>query len=110
MTQTNTVLRRAVGYLFDMDSYLMNVYDNMSWLSYGVPDGEFEEESKQEALENYKEHTWLITDFNGEFKMEKFRELYETFKSCANRKCYDKSEVLHMCMEIGKFIIEVEAA
>lgn len=106
-TQVNTVIRRAVGYLFDMDSYLMNVYDNESWLAYGVPDGEFTEDNKPEVLENYREHMWLITNFYGGFEIAKFTELFETFKGCANRKCYDKSEVISMCTEIADFINEV---
>lgn len=108
MTQVNTVLRRAVGYLFEMDFFLMNEYDNMSWLTYGVPDGEFTEDNLPEAKENYREHIWLITNFYGGFEIAKFKEFFETFKGCANRKCYDKNEVISIQTEIAAFIKELE--
>ena len=32
-------IRTAVGILYDMDNFVLSVYDNMYWLSMGVPDG-----------------------------------------------------------------------
>ena len=102
------IKKEAVGLLFDMDMFLMSVTDNEGWLMCGVPDGEFEEDNKPEVLENYKDHCWLIEDFEGNFDIKLFEEFFETFKSCSRYKYYDKTENKLLQGVIGDFIRRVK--
>lgn len=90
----NRLVQWAVGILFDMDRFVMDVYDNESWLIYGVGDGEFEETTTQEAKDNYTEHDWLVTDIEtGDFSVEDFTDFLNTFKSAtSNKRDYDQAE------------------
>ena len=86
------VLKTAVGILYDMDEFILNVMDNEYWLAMGVPDGEFTESSRADAEANYEEHRWLIED-SGEFDPQSFAELADAFSSAADYSAYDKAEV-----------------
>ena len=90
----NRLFQWAVGILFDMDRFVMDVYDNESWLTYGVGDGEFEETTTQEAKDNYTEHDWLVTDIDtNEFSVEDFTDFLNAFKSAtSNKSDYDQVE------------------
>ena len=54
------IAKEAVGVLYDMDSLVLSEEDNEYWLTYGIPDGEFDENSRELAEANYKDHIWLI--------------------------------------------------
>jgi hypothetical protein len=82
----------AVKLLYEMDRFVMEVYDNMGWLMYGVPDGEFEETTSEEAKQNYVDHQWLIEDENGEFNRDEFATFIDIFKRCTSSKNYDRTE------------------
>lgn len=82
----NPIMQWAVAILYDMDNYVLDVYDNEEWLVYGVPDGEFEETTRQEVKDNYTDHEWLISDFDGNFDADKFKEFLDTFKSSTSDK------------------------
>lgn len=90
----NRLFQWAVGILFDMDRFVMDVYDNESWLTYGVGDGEFEETTTQEAKDNYTEHDWLVTDIDtNDFSVEDFTDFLNAFKSAtSNKSDYDQVE------------------
>jgi hypothetical protein len=89
----DNLLQKAVGVLFEMDNFVMSVYDNERWLTLGVPDGEFEENSIEEAEANYKEHCWLITDFDGGFDQSDYQEFISTFRyATRNKRDYDQNE------------------
>lgn len=90
----NRLVQWAVGILFDMDRFVMDVYDNESWLTYGVGDGEFEETTTQEAKDNYVEHDWLVIDPDtNDFSVEDFTDFLSAFKSATSDKSdYDQEE------------------
>lgn len=90
----NRLVQWAVGILFDMDRFVMDVYDNQGWLMNGVPDGEFEETTPDEAMQNYTEHDWLVTDIDtNDFSVEDFTDFLNTFKSAtSNKRDYDQVE------------------
>lgn len=84
----------AVRLLFEMDQFVMDVYDNDYWLMYGVPDGEFEETTSDEAEQNFTDHEWLITNSeDGSFSKHDFEAFLDTFKDCTrSNRDYDKDE------------------
>lgn len=82
----------AVKLLYQMDKFVTDVYDSQGWLMNGVPDGEFQETTAEEAMKNYAEHDWLITDFEGNFSTEDFKDFLATFKSCTRSKSYNQAE------------------
>ena len=43
--KTDDLMRQAIRVLYEMDDYVLSVYDNEGWLMNGVPDGEFTEKS-----------------------------------------------------------------
>ena len=75
-----------------MDKFVMDVYDNEYWLMDGVPDGEFEETTADEAQQNYKDHEWLITDFDGEFDPHELENFVKSFRLATDNKDYDKEQ------------------
>lgn len=87
------IFKKAVEMLYRMNEFVLDVYDNESWLVYGVPDGEFEEETVEEAVKNYKDHLWLIEDLEtNSFSEDDFRDFIDAFKSATRSSDYDKSE------------------
>ena len=78
-------IKKAIKLLYLMDTYVLDVYDNDLWLMDGIPDGEFEEKTVEEAVKNYKDHSWLVTE-NDEFDEGKFKEFIETFKEATKDK------------------------
>ena len=82
----------AVKLLYMMDKFVMDVYDNEYWLMDGVPDGEFEETTADEAQQNYKDHEWLITDFDGEFDPHELENFTKSFRLATDNKDYDKEQ------------------
>lgn len=85
-------MQTAVGILYDMDNFVLSVYDNDYWLTYGVPDGEFDEDDRDLAEANYEEHQWLIEDDDGNFDTEAFRDLYDAFETATDDSDYDQNE------------------
>lgn len=83
-------MQTAVGILYDMDSFVLSVYDNDYWLSMGVPDGEFSENDRDLAEANYKEHEWLIEDDG--FDTEAFKDLLDAFQTATRGRDYDQNE------------------
>ena len=83
-------IRTAVGILYDMDNFVLSVYDNGYWLSMGVPDGEFNESDRDLAEANYKEHEWLIEDDG--FDSESFKDLLDAFQTATDGSDYDQNE------------------
>lgn len=83
-------MQTAVGILYDMDNFVLSVYDNDYWLSMGVPDGEFSENDRDLAEANYKEHEWLIEDDG--FDIEAFKDLLDAFQTATRGKDYDQNE------------------
>lgn len=73
-------IRNAVGILYDMDRFVLDVMDNEYWLSMGVPDAEFLESSREDAMDNCDEHDWLIKDENN-FVEEDFIDLLHAFEN-----------------------------
>lgn len=98
------VIKEAVNYLYDMDDFILSVTDNELWLSYGVPDGEFEEQTKEELRGTYDDHSWLICDFEGKFDINLFIEFFDCFKISTNNSDYDKSERKLLIDKIDRFI------
>lgn len=85
-------IREAIGILYEMDNFVLSVMDDETWLTYGVPDGEFTEETKEQAMDNLDDHAWLITDFDNNFSMEDFSEFVHTFKGVTrNSRDYDQT-------------------
>ena len=82
----------AVKLLYMMDKFVMDVYDNEYWLMDGVPDGEFEETTADEAQQNYKDHEWLITDFDGEFDPHELENFTKSFRLATDNKDYDEEQ------------------
>lgn len=100
----NEKIITAVGILFDMDKFVMDVYDNESWLTYGVPDGEFEEDTRADAEANYTEHDWLITD-GDEFVCEDFQDFIDAFKGATrNSRDYDRVQRDSIVKEAEDFL------
>lgn len=100
----------AVKLLYQMDRFVMDVYDNEGWLMYGVPDGEFEETTAEEAMKNYTEHDWLITDMeSGKLSAEDFSEFIDTFKSVTHNKNYDQEERARIIAEAEDLLKEYSA-
>lgn len=89
---TTDPIAYAVKLLYEMDKFVLDVYDNENWLMNGVPDGEFEETTADEAMQNYTEHVWLIEDKDNSFSTEDFKDFLATFKSCTISKSYDQAE------------------
>lgn len=86
-------MQTAVGILYDMDNFVLSVYDNGYWLSMGVPDGEFSEDDRDLAEANYKEHEWLIEgDEEGSFDREAFKDLLDAFDTATDDSDYDQNE------------------
>lgn len=73
-------IRNAVGILYDMDRFVLDVMDNEYWLAMGVPDAEFLEDSREDAMNNCDEHDWLIKDENN-FVEEDFIDLLHAFEN-----------------------------
>ena len=73
-------IRNAVGILYDMDRFVLDVMDNEYWLAMGVPDAEFLETSREDAMDNCDEHDWLIKDEN-KFVEEDFIDLLHAFEN-----------------------------
>lgn len=73
-------IRNAVGILYDMDRFVLDVMDNEYWLAMGVPDAEFLETSREDAMDNCDEHDWLIKDENN-FVEEDFIDLLHAFEN-----------------------------
>lgn len=87
------IFKKAVEMLYRMNEFVLDVYDNESWLVYGVPDGEFEEDTVEEAVKNYKDHLWLVEDLEtNSFSEDDFRDFIDAFKSATRSSDYDKSE------------------
>lgn len=85
-------IRKAVGVLYAMDDFVLSVYDNMYWLTMGVPDGEFDESSREAAEDNYEEHAWLISE-DSLLNREDFAELVDAFEyATKNSRDYDQVE------------------
>ncbi len=72
----------------------MDVYDNEGWLMNGVPDGEFEETTPDEAMQNYTEHAWLIEDADSPdgINWGDFNDFIDTFKRVTKSRDYDQEE------------------
>ena len=72
----------------------MDVYDNEGWLMNGVPDGEFEETTPDEAMQNYTDHMWLIEDDDnpGEINWDDFNDFIDTFGNVTESRDYDQEE------------------
>ena len=72
----------------------MDVYDNEGWLMNGIPDGEFEETTPEEAKQNYTEHSWLIenADNAGEIDWDDFNDFIDTYSNVTSSKNYDQEE------------------
>ena len=88
----NDILKKIVGVLFDMDNFVLSVYDNESWLTYGVPDGEFDEDTRERAEANVKDHDWLVTDGDA-IEVDDFADFISAFKGCTrNAKDYDQEK------------------
>lgn len=106
MSEKNRV-KEAISLLYRMDEFVMDSYDNEQWLIYGVPDGEFEDESLDEAEENYKDHDWLLCDAEtDDFSIDEFKEFLNTFKACTRRASdYDRDERQAIIDEAENFII-----
>ncbi|MBQ4543515.1 MAG: hypothetical protein IJA19_05030, partial [Clostridia bacterium] len=94
LTEEEKVLQLAVALLWEMDNFVMSVYDNEGWLMNGPGDGEFDEDTYEEAYNNYEDHTWLITDIDtGLFCASDFADFIDTFESCtSSRRDYDQEE------------------
>jgi hypothetical protein len=89
----NSIIKKIIGNLYEMDNFVLSAYDNEGWLTYGVPDGEFEEQSREEAENNCDEHNWLVLDFDGTFLKDDYQEFIDTFKSVTrNKRDYDQAE------------------
>lgn len=85
-------LQQAVGLLYAMDDFVLSVYDNPSWLAYGVPDGEFDEKSRDDAEKNYEDHTWMIERESGSLDVDLLLEFIQVFKAATkNSRDYDPS-------------------
>ena len=84
----------AVKLLYQMDRFVMDVYDNEGWLMNGVPDGEFEETTPDEAMQNYTEHAWLIEDADSPdgINWGDFNDFIDTFKRVTKSRDYDQEE------------------
>ena len=97
-------LKQAVGILYDMDSFILEVTDNMTWLSMGVPDGEFEEASREDAEINWEDHEWLITVDDESTPAKEFYEFTDLFtRLTRNPDMYDptrRSEILSEAADI----------
>ena len=92
-TGDDEIFKKAVEMLYRMNKFVLDVYDNESWLVYGVPDGEFEEDTVEEAVKNYKDHLWLVEDLEtNSFDEDDFRDFIKAFKSATRSSDYDKSE------------------
>lgn len=96
----------AVKLLYQMDKFVTDVYDSQGWLMNGVPDGEFQETTAEEAMKNYAEHDWLITDFEGNFSTENFKDFLDTFKYCTRSKSYDQAERARIIAEAQDLLKE----
>lgn len=88
------VFKTAVGILYDMNRFVLDVYDHAGWLMGGVPDGEFNESTRQEAENNYESHRWLVEDLDGSnnpsFSVSDFKDFADTFMRCTkNETDYD---------------------
>ncbi len=71
-----------------------------------VPDCEFEESNTNEVMNNYRDHEWLVTDFEGNFDLDSFIELFEVFKDVTGYDCYDASERKMIIDKIASFIMD----
>jgi hypothetical protein len=98
----------AVKLLYMMDRFVMDVYDNEGWLMNGVPDGEFEETTADEAMKNYTKHFWLIEDDNGGIDWDDFNDFIDTFASVTKSKSYDQEERRRLIDEADSFVGEYE--
>lgn len=97
----------AVKLLYEMNKFVLDVYDNENWLMNGVPNGEFEETTAEEAMKNYTEHDWLITDMeSGKLSAEDFSEFVNTFKSVTRNKNYDQEERARIIAEAEDLLKE----
>ena len=83
-------MQTAVGILYDMDNFVLSVYDNGYWLSMGVPDGEFSEDDRDLAEMNYADHMWMIEDDG--FDTEAFKDLLDAFETATRGRDYDQNE------------------
>lgn len=90
--ESDDTLPKAVELLYIMDKFVLDVYDNESWLMNGIPDGEFNEGSADSAKQNWKDHSWLVIDENGNANLDDFREFVDVFRRCTRSKNYDQEE------------------
>lgn len=100
----------AVKLLYMMDRFVMDVYDNEGWLMNGVPDGEFEETTSDEAMQNYTDHMWLIEDADnaGEINWDDFKDFLDTFKHVTRSSSYDQEERARIIAESEEFLNSVD--
>ena len=99
-------IAHAVKLLYEMNKFVLDVYDSENWLMNGVPDGEFQETTAEEAMNNYAEHDWLITDFESNFSTEDFKDFLATFKSCTRSKSYNQAERARIIAEAENLLKE----
>lgn len=90
--ESDDTLANAVELLYIMDKFVLDVYDNEGWLMNGIPDGEFNESSAESAKQNWKDHSWLVIDENGNANLDDFREFIDVFRRCTRSKNYDQEE------------------
>lgn len=92
-------LQQAVGLLYAMDDFVLSVYDNPSWLAYGVPDGEFDETSRDDAEKNYEDHSWMLERESGSLDVDLLLEFIKVFKAATkNSRDYDpnvRQQLIH---------------
>lgn len=98
----------AVKLLYQMDKFVIDAYDNEGWLMNGVPDGEFEETTPDEAMQNYNEHMWLIEDDDnpGEINWDDFNDFIDTFSNVTESGDYDQEERNRIIDEADTFVRE----
>lgn len=91
-----SLVRRAIGILYQMDRFILDTTDNWYWLTYGVPDQEFSNETYHSALANYKDYAWLVSDDDVTFDVNMFRDFVFAFKTATSIKDYDSSDRQHL--------------
>ena len=93
-TNQTELLKSIVKLLYQMDSMIQNVDDNETWLTYGVPDGEFTEATAQEAAMNYRDHDWLVCDITDDnvIDVSLVEDFFNLFQRITKNPDYDQNE------------------
>lgn len=105
-TNQTELLKSIVKLLYQMDSMILDVDDNETWLTYGVPDGEFTEATAQEAAMNYRDHDWLVCDITDDnvIDVSLFEDFFNLFQRITKNPDYDQNE-RSFILKKGKMIL-----